>query len=108
MAGQTKKEKTIEVAITGFVEETERDDGEMGLQIDDGERVYQIVMDKIGSRLERHIDEEVDVTGLATHTARGRELKVITFRLTEGLYYVDDDVYDEENDRYDEDDRLSY
>ncbi|WP_319524515.1 hypothetical protein [uncultured Desulfosarcina sp.] len=109
MAGKMKKGKPTEVAITGFVEEIELDDGEMGLQIDDGERVYQIVMDKIGSKLERYIDEEVDVTGLATHTDKGRELKVNTFRLTEGVYY-DDDEYDEENDGYndDENDRLSY
>jgi len=81
----------------------------MGLQIDDGEHAYLITMDKIGSKLERHINEEVDVTGWMTRTANGRELKVNTFRPVEGYYYDDDDGYDEENDGYaDEDDRFNF
>lgn len=105
MATKMKKEKTKEVTITGFIEEIELEDGEMGLQIDDGDDVYLVIMDKIGRKLERHIDEEVDVTGLMTNTADYREIEVKMFRLTDDYYDDDDDDYVEDNGGYyDEDD----
>ena len=108
MADRMKKGAAKSISFTGFIQEIELEDGEMGLQINDGDHVYRIVMDKTGSKLSRYVDEEVDVTGLLTHTTDSSELKVNTFRLTEGLYYDDDDAYDQEGGHYDEDDRFSY
>ena len=107
MAGKMKKGTTKEVTFSGFIEEIELEDGEMGLQIDDGSHAYLIVMDDIGRKLKRHSNEEVDVTGVMTHTANGRELKVNTFHLTEDYSYDDDDAYDQEDgDYFDGDDRF--
>jgi hypothetical protein len=104
MATKMKKETTKEVTITGFVEEIELEDGEMGLQIDDGDDVYMVIMDKNGSKLERYIDEEVDVTGSITDTADYCEIKVKKFRPTDDYYDEDDEDYVEDSgDYYDED-----
>ena len=108
MANRMKKNTARAISFTGFIQEVEFEDGEIGLQIDDGDRAYRIVMDKTGSKLGRYIDEEVDVKGLMTNTSKGFELNVNTFRLTEGFYYDAEDVY-EEGDGYDDDDeRFSY
>ena len=100
MAKKTKKETTKEMTITGIIEEIELEDGEMGLQIDDGDDVYLLVMDKIGSKLQDHIDEEVDVTGLMTITADKRQIRVKKFRPTEDYYYDDDDSDADDDDSY--------
>lgn len=94
-----------EVFITGFIEEVELEDGEMGLQLDDGDHTYQIVMDKVGSKLRRFIDEEVDASGIMSKMGNKRELKVNTFKLTDD-YADDDDSYDDDDggdDYYDDD-----
>jgi hypothetical protein len=100
MAKKMKKETTKEITITGYIEEIELEDGEMGLQIDDGDDAYLVVMDTIGSKLQDHIDEEVDVTGFRTSTAGKREIKVKKFRPAEDYYYDDDDSDDEDDDSF--------
>ena len=98
-----KKNSSKEITIVGFVEETEREDGQMGLQINDGDHDYQVVMDKIGKKLEHYIDEEVLVTGVATGTRSQREIKVNNFRLTDDEGDGDDDgYYDEDKDFFDD------
>ena len=101
MAEKTKK-PAKEVTITGFIEEIEREDGEMVLQLNDGDHDYLIVMDKIGGKLQRYVDEEVDVTGVVTKSRNQREIKVNTFRLTDD--YDDDDSYADDDDFSDDDD----
>jgi hypothetical protein len=100
MAKKMKKATSKEITITGFIEEIELEDGEMGLQIDDGDDVYMVFMDTIGSKLQNHIDEEIDVTGLATITADMREIRVKKFRPAEDYYYDDDDSDVEDDDNY--------
>ena len=110
MADKMKK-GAKEIRITGFIEEIELEDGGQGLQLDDGDHTYIIVMDKIGNKMERYIDEEVDVTGMMTKSGGMREIKVSAFRLTDD-YNDDDNGYDEGDDSYyddyddDLDDRL--
>lgn len=111
MAGKIEK-GVKEVTITGFIEEVEMEDGEMGLQVDDGDHTYLVVMDKVGSKLERYVDEEVDLTGLVTKTGNQRELKVVSFRLAEdyddeGDTQYDDDPYFDDGDDF-LDDRNRY
>lgn len=106
MAKKMKKETDREISITGYVEEIELENGETGLQIDDGDHVYLIVMDKTGSKLEHYVDEEVDVTGLMTQTADTRELRVSEFSLTDDYYDDEDDSYEsDDEDFFDEDDQ---
>lgn len=97
MSGKMKKGKTKKVSFTGFVEEIELEDGEMGIQIDDGDDTYLIVMDEIGSQLQNHVDEEIDVTGVITQTGDDIELTVKTFRPTDDYDYDYDDSYDEDD-----------
>ena len=97
-----KKPVAKEVSITGFVDEIELEDGETGLQIDDGDNVYDIIMDKIGSQLKEYIDEEVDITGLMTKTKGKLELKVNQFQPTDD--YDDEDDDDDRDYYHDEDD----
>ncbi len=105
MPDRMKKKTNREVTITGFIEEIELEDGETGLQLDDGDQVYLVTMDKIGRKLQHHIDEEVDVTGLITQTSGDREIKVNRFRLTDDYYDDDDERYDDDEEGYyDEDD----
>ena len=101
MANKMKK-GAREITLTGFVEEFELEDGEMGLQLDDGDDVYLIVMDDIGDKLHRYVDEEIDVTGILTKTGNKHELKVNSFRLTDTFEDDDDDRYDDED--YEDDD----
>ena len=93
-----KKPAAKEVTITGFIDEIELKDGETGLEVDDGDDVYTIKMDDIGTQLLEYVDEEVDITGLVTKTKGKRELKVTKFQPT-------DDYDDEDYDDDDEDDR---
>ena len=96
----SKKEKggTKETMIVGFVEEVELEDGDSGLQIDDGDDRYLVVMDKNGKKLSNYIDEEVEITGFVNRAGGHREIKVSHFRLS------DDFDDDEDDDRSDDDD----
>ena len=105
MAGKIEK-GAREVTITGFIEEIEIEDGEMGLQVDDGDHTYLVVMDKVGSKLQRYVDEEVDLTGLVTKTGNQREFKVVSFRLAEDYSDEDDASYDDDGYLDDGDDFL--
>ena len=100
MSGRMKKEKTKKVSFAGFVEEIELEDGKMGLQIDNGDDSYLIVMDEIGRQLQAYIDQEIDLTGVIRQTANDITLKINTFRLTEDDDDDYDDRYGESDDRY--------
>ncbi len=81
------------ITIEGFLEEVDLEDGNNGLVIFDGENDYHVVLDKKGRKLENHIEEEVEVSGMLSEKDGELWLKVSYFQLVDD--YEDGDEYDE-------------
>lgn len=88
------EEKTKETSISGWVEEVELEDGNIGILINDGEEDYYVVMDKQGKKLLDHVDEEVEVTGLVSKKRGELFIKITYLR----LFDDDDEDYDDDGD----------
>ncbi|MGD9009533.1 MAG: hypothetical protein PVG41_16525 [Desulfobacteraceae bacterium] len=91
------------ITVEGFVEEVVLGDGDMGLVIYDGENDYLVVMDKKGTKLSNHIDEEVEVSGMLAEKDGELWLKVTYFQLIEDF----EDRYDDDSYDFGYDDRWS-
>jgi hypothetical protein len=104
-----KINESKELTISGVVEELELDD-DIGLQIEHGDRVYRVVMDKQGRKLLDYVDEEVEATGVVTKTKGVTEIHVARFHLLDeapdeqededGAWSDDEDDF--MSDRYDD------
>jgi hypothetical protein len=88
--------------IEGFVEEVDSENGNTGLVIFDGDKDYHVVLDKKGRKLENHLGDEVEVSGILSEQDGELWLKVTYFQLVD--YFDDRDEYD---DYVDYDDRWS-
>jgi hypothetical protein len=101
-----KKGAPKESKIVGYVEETELEDGDIGLQIIGDEYTYQVDMDSQGRKLLDYVDEEIEASGIVSKLHGVREIKITHFRLIDGYDdgEEDDDEYDEDflDDRYDD------
>ena len=86
-----------EATIIGFVEETELENGDSGIQIDGDDYQYQVVMDKQGKKLLDYIDEEIEAVGIVSKTKGVREIKISRFTLLDS-YEDDDEDYDDYGD----------
>jgi vacuolar-type H+-ATPase subunit E/Vma4 len=84
--------------VEGFVEEVDLENGDTGLVIFDGENDYYVVPDKKGRKLENHIEEEVEVSGILSEKDGDLWLKVTFFQLVE--YSDDSDDYYCGDDRW--------
>jgi hypothetical protein len=90
MASQ-KKAKTSEIKISGYIEEVEMENGDIGVVINDGDDDFIVVLDKVGKELRNHLEEEVEVIGTVTRKGSELRLKVLDYRLFDD--YVDDTAY---------------
>jgi hypothetical protein len=95
-------EKEDLTTIEGFVEEVSLGNGKTGLVIFDGDKDYNVVPDKKGRKLENHLEDEVEVSGILSEKDGELWIKVSYFQLVD--YFDDRDEYD---DYVDYDDRWS-
>lgn len=95
-------EKEDLTTIEGFVEEVGLGNGKTELVIFDGDKDYYVVPDKKGRKLENHLEDEVEVSGILSDKDGELWIKVTYFQLVD--YFDDRDEYD---DYVDYDDRWS-
>ncbi len=93
---KVKKINPKETTITGFVEELELDDDDIGLQIVDNARPFRVVMDKQGRKLLDYVDEEVEAVGVVNKAGGASEIKVARFHLVDGEEEEDEDEDEDE------------
>ena len=80
-----------ETVITGLVEEITLENGKPGLQLDDGDDIYLVMMDREGKKLLDCIDEEVEVRGVVSGQDDQHQIKIRHFRLINDYRDVGDD-----------------
>ncbi len=89
---KARKTEPKETVITGLVEEVELENGNIGVQLDDGDDIYRVLMDRQGKKLLDCIDEEVEVRGVVSVRDDQQQIKIRHFRLIND--YRDDDESD--------------
>lgn len=94
-----KKSAPKEIKITGIVEELDLDEDDIGLQIVEDDRAYQVEMDKQGRKLLDYVDEEVEANGIVTKSAGVSKIKITRFHVVDEY----DGADDEEAEDYDDD-----
>ena len=106
---KARKAEPKETLITGLVEEVELENGNNGVQLDDGDDIYQVVMDRQGRKLLDFVDEEVEVRGVVSGQHDKYQIKIRHFQLLNDYREVDDenDLFGGGTDDYynDNDDR---
>jgi len=91
MATKVRKAEPKETVITGLVEEVALENGSTGVQLDDGDDVYLVLMDRQGKRLLDCIDEEVEVRGIVSMQDDRHRIKIRHLRLLNDYRDLDDE-----------------
>jgi hypothetical protein len=91
MMAKVRKAEPKETLITGLVEEVELENGSTGVQLDDGDDIYLVIMDRQGKKLLDFVDEEVEVRGIVSRLEDRHKLKIRHFRLLNDYRDVDDE-----------------
>ena len=93
-----KRSVEKEVQIVGWVTEGEDEDDFEGVSIETDKEDYEVILDKVGKKLTRLIDEEVEVTGIVTVDEDGtHKIKVLNFEVLD---------FDEDEKDYEDDERF--
>jgi hypothetical protein len=99
-----KKTSEKETTVNGFVEETELDNGDTGIQLVGEDYNYQVVMDRQGKKLLNYIDEEVTATGVVGKVKGERHITISHFQVLDDY----EDEEEEDDDYYDDDEQDDY
>jgi hypothetical protein len=91
MMAKVRKAEPKETLITGLVEEVDLENGSTGVQLDDGDDIYVVIMDRQGKKLLDFVDEEVEVRGIVSRLEDRYKLKIRHFRLLNDYRDVDDE-----------------
>jgi hypothetical protein len=99
---KVRKAEPKETLITGLVEEVTLENGNTGVQLDDGDDVYVVLMDRQGKKLLDFVDEEVEVRGVVSRHADHNQIKIRHFRLLNDYRDVDDetDLFNDDADTF--------